>query len=119
MSQLRSAGLDRRRFLAVGGVVGAGAVLAACTSNEPDTPAAENNGAAAAPAGDHAAPGKEVKNGFSGPKGNHGWIAAISKNAEAQAKKYSDVTYEPVEATNEVTKQISSIATLIAQKVTS
>ena len=55
----------------------------------------------------NAAPGKEVTIGFSGPQGDHGWIAAISKNAEAQAKKYSDVTYEPVEATNEVTKQIA------------
>ncbi len=119
MSDLRSAGLDRRRFLAVGGVVGAGAVLAACTSNEPDTPAAENNGQAAAPAGDNAAPGKEVTIGFSGPQGDHGWIAAISKNAEAQAKQYSDVSYQPVEATNEVTKQISSIETLIAKKVNS
>ena len=118
MSHLRSAGLDRRRFLAVGGVVGAGAVLAACTSNTPDTPDAQND-AAAAPAGDNAAPGKEVTIGFSGPQGDHGWIAAISKNAEAQAKKYSDVTYEPVEATNEVTKQISSIETLIAKKVSS
>jgi ribose transport system substrate-binding protein len=119
MTDLRSAGLDRRRFLAVGGVVGAGAVLAACTSNTPDTPAAQDNGQAAAPAGDNAAPGKEVTIGFSGPQGDHGWIAAISKNAEAQAKKYSDVTYEPVEATNEVTKQISSIETLIAKKVSS
>jgi ribose transport system substrate-binding protein len=118
MTDLRSAGLDRRRFLAVGGVVGAGAVLAACTSNTPDTPDAQND-AAAAPAGDNAAPGKEVTIGFSGPQGDHGWIAAISKNAEAQAKKYSDVTYEPVEATNEVTKQISSIETLIAKKVSS
>ena len=58
----------RRRFLAVGAVVGAGALLAACTSNEPDTPAAENNGQAAATAGDNAAPGKKVTIGFSGPR---------------------------------------------------
>ena len=80
MTDLRSAGLDRRRFLAVGGVVGAGAVLAACTSNTPDTPDAQND--AAAPAGDNAAPGKEVTIGFSGPQGDHGWIAAISACCE-------------------------------------
>ena len=118
MTDLRPAGLDRRRFLAVGGVVGAGAVLAACTSNEPDTPA-DNSGQVAVGGNDNAAPGETVTIGFSGPQGDHGWIAAISKNAEAQAKEYSDVTYQPVEATNEVTKQISSIETLIAKKVNS
>lgn len=116
MTDLLPAGLNRRRFLAVGGVVGAGAVLAACTSNEPDTPA-DNSGQVAAGGNDNAAPGQNVTIGFSGPQGDHGWIAAISKNAEAQAKRYADVKFEPVEATNEVTRQISSIETLIAKKV--
>src|SRR5690242_1683348 len=48
MSDLRTAGLDRRRFLAVGGLVGAGAVLASCTSNDPDTAGNNNEGQAAA-----------------------------------------------------------------------
>jgi hypothetical protein len=42
MTDLRSTGLDRRRFLAVGGVVGAGALLAACTCNEPPTPSTDS-----------------------------------------------------------------------------
>jgi ribose transport system substrate-binding protein len=118
MSDLRTAGLDRRRFLAVGGLVGAGAVLASCTSNDPDTAGNNNEGQAAAVGNnDNAAAGKEVTIGFSAPQADHGWIAAISKNAEDQAKKFSDVTFEPVEATNEVTRQISSVETLIAKKV--
>src|SRR6185312_13143253 len=119
MSDLRTAGLDRRRFLAVGGLVGAGAVLASCTSNDPDTAGNNNNEGQAAAVGnnDNAAAGKEVTIGFSAPQADHGWIAAISKNAENQAKKFSDVTFEPVEATNEVTRQISSVETLIAKKV--
>ena len=119
MSDLRTAGLDRRRFLAVGGLVGAGAVLASCTSNDPDTAGNNNNEGQAAAVGnnDNAAAGKEVTIGFSAPQADHGWIAAISKNAEDQAKKVSDVTFEPVEATNEVTRQISSVETLIAKKV--
>ena len=119
MSDLRTAGLDRRRFLAVGGLVGAGAVLASCTSNDPDTAGNNNNEGQAAAVGnnDNAAAGKEVTIGFSAPQADHGWIAAISKNAEDQAKKFSDVTFEPVEATNEVTRQISSVETLIAKKV--
>ena len=117
MSDLRPAGLDRRRFLAVSGVVGAGALLAACTSNEPEAPAAENNGQVGAGSNDNVAPGETVTIGFSAPQADHGWIAAISKNAEAQAKRYSDVKFQAVEATNEVTRQISSVETLIADKV--
>jgi ribose transport system substrate-binding protein len=117
MSDLPNAGLDRRRFLAVGGAVGAGAFLAACTSNKPDTPAANSGGQVGTGNNDNAAAGKAVTIGFSGPQGDHGWIAAISKNAEAQAKRFSDVTFKPVEATNEVTRQISSVETLIADKV--
>ncbi len=115
MTDLRSAGLDRRRLLAVGGVAGAGALLAACTGNDPAPSTGQVGGGNNA----NAAPGQTVTIGFSGPQGDHGWIAAISKNAEAQAKLYSDVKFEPVEATNEVTRQISSIETLIAKKVNS
>ena len=115
MSEARSAGVNRRSFLAGGATLGAGALLAACTSNEP---AGTNNDAAAgAPAGDNAQPGKAVTIGFSAPAADHGWIAAITKNADAQAKRYSDVTFKPVEATNEVTRQISSVETLITDKV--
>jgi ribose transport system substrate-binding protein len=116
MSDLRSTGFDRRRFLAVGGVVGAGALLAACTGNDPE-PAAGGNEQAAVGNNDNAAPGTKVTIGFSGPQSDHGWIAAISKNAADSAKRFTDVTFEPVEATNEVTRQISSVETLIAKKV--
>ena len=116
MSDLSTTGLGRRRFLALGGAVGAGTILAACTSNDPDTPAA-SSGQVGTGNNDNAAAGKAVTIGFSGPQADHGWIAAISKNANDQAKRFSDVTFKPVEATNEVTKQISSIETLISQKV--
>ena len=116
MSDLTTTGLGRRRFLALGGAVGAGTILAACTSNEPDAPAADSGQVGAAD-NDNAAAGKAVTIGFSGPQSDHGWIAAISKNAEAQAKRYQDVTFKPVEATNEVTRQISSVETLISDKV--
>ena len=115
MSDSRT-GFDRRRFLAVGGVVGAGAVLAACTSNDPDT-AADAPAQAAVGNNDNSAPGTKVTIGFSAPQADHGWIAAISKNAADSAKRFTDVTFEPVEATNEVTRQISSVETLIAKKV--
>jgi ribose transport system substrate-binding protein len=103
--------------LAVGSLVGAGALLTACTSNEP--PAADTNSGqqSAAANNANAAPGQTVTIGFSAPQADPGWIAAISKNAETQAKRYTDVKFQPVEATNEVTRQISSVETLIADKV--
>jgi ribose transport system substrate-binding protein len=115
VSELGSVGVGRRGFLAGGAALGATALLAGCTSN--DTPGASNSQAAAAPAGDNAKPGKNVTIGFSAPQADHGWIAAISKNAQSQAKLFSDVKFEPVEATNDVTRQISSIETLIDKKV--
>jgi ribose transport system substrate-binding protein len=116
MTERRSTGVNRRSFLAGGATLGAGALLAGCTSNEPAS-GNNNNAAPAAPANDNAKPGKTVTIGFSAPQADHGWIAAITKNAGTQAKTYSDVKFEPVEATNDVTKQISSIETLIDKKV--
>lgn len=116
MSDLRTSGFDRRRFLAVGGVVGAGVLLTACTGNDPDD-TSDSNSQAAVTDNDNSAPGTKVTIGFSAPQADHGWIAAISKNATDSAKRFTDVTFEPVEATNEVTRQISSVETLIAKKV--
>jgi ribose transport system substrate-binding protein len=109
--------LGRRGFLSVTLAAGAGAALAACTSNTPPPAAAPapagNSGAAAAPA----APGRPVTIGFSAPAADHGWIAAIASNAEAQAAKYPDVTFAPVNPTNDITQQIAAIDTLINRKV--
>jgi ribose transport system substrate-binding protein len=105
---------SRRNLLFGGAVVAAGGLAAACTGNEPEsTPAAQagNNG------GENDKPGKKVTIGFSAPAADHGWIAAITKNAEAQAKRYSDVTWKPVEPTNDINQQISAVESLIAAKV--
>jgi ribose transport system substrate-binding protein len=108
--------LGRRGFLAGAVAVGAGAALAACTSNTPPpaaAPAPAGGNTAAAPA----APGRPVTIGFSAPAADHGWIAAIAANAQAEAAKYPDVTYAPVNPTNDITQQIAAIDTLINQKV--
>jgi ribose transport system substrate-binding protein len=115
MAQLGTGGLDRRRFLLGGAAVGAGALLAGCTSNE-RAPAGEGAGVKAA-AGSNAEPGTQVTIGFSAPAADHGWIGAITKNAQDQAKQYSDVTLEATEGTNDVQQQISAVRTLIDKKV--
>jgi ribose transport system substrate-binding protein len=107
-------GVGRRRFLTGTAAAGAGAVLAACTnrSDKSEASAQATSGAAGA----SSSPGKHVTIGFSSPGADHGWQAAIIKNAKAQAGKWSDVTLELVEAHSSSEEQRGHIETLIAKK---
>jgi ribose transport system substrate-binding protein len=106
--------LARRRFLFGAGALGASAVLVGCTSNESG---ADQPQQVAQGGGDNAAKGKQVTIGFSAPAADHGWIAAITKNAQAQAEQFEDVTFKATEGTNDVNQQISQVETLINEKV--
>lgn len=107
----RSAGrFGRRGFLLGGATLGAGTVLAACTGNDDDS---DNSNNVSQGGRDNAQEGKSVTIGFSVPAADHGWIAAITKNGEDQAKVFNDVTLNAVEATNDVQEQIAAIETLI------
>ncbi|MEW2114083.1 substrate-binding domain-containing protein [Streptomyces sp. NPDC005474] len=104
---------SRRGLLFGTAAVGAGVLLTGCTSNEPDgEPAAVDDRPAAADT-----PGKAVTIGFAGPQADHGWLNAINDNAKSQAKKYSDVTLEITEGSNDTAAQIGQIETLINKKV--
>ncbi|RZQ64146.1 substrate-binding domain-containing protein [Amycolatopsis suaedae] len=107
--------LGRRGFLIGAGALGAGALVAGCTSNE--APAANNNQPVAQGSGNNAQPGNPVTIGFSAPAADHGWMAAMTKNAKAQAEKFSEVTFRATEGTNDVNQQISQVETLINAKV--
>jgi ribose transport system substrate-binding protein len=104
--------ISRRRIVFGGAAVGAGALLTACTSNTPD------NGAQVKTGDDdkNAAAGAKVVIGFSAPAADHGWIAAITNNAKAQAAEYSDVELRAVAAGADAAAQRAALATLIAQK---
>ncbi|WP_203829557.1 substrate-binding domain-containing protein, partial [Actinoplanes palleronii] len=107
--------ITRRRALFGGAAVTAGVALSACTSNDPGTDAqvktdtSDNANAAA---------GSKVIIGFSAPAADHGWIAAITNNAKAQAAAYADVELRSVAAGADAAAQRSALATLIAQKPT-
>ncbi|GAA2093995.1 substrate-binding domain-containing protein [Actinomadura alba] len=107
--------LNRRGLLIGGAVVGAGALAAACTGNDPEESTPSQQSVAAG--GDNDKAGKQVTIGFSAPAADHGWIAAIAKNAAAQAKQYSDVTFRAVEPTNDINQQIAAVDSLISAKV--
>lgn len=106
--------LARRRFLFGAGALGAGALVVGCTSN---TPANAGSEPVAAGGADNAKPGKQVTIGFSGPAADHGWLAAITKNAQAQADTFEDVTLNATEGTNDNNQQIAHVETLINDKV--
>jgi ribose transport system substrate-binding protein len=116
MSKINS-DLSRRRLLFGGAAVGAGALLTACTSNEA-APTTAQTKAADTSGGGNAAPGTKVTIGFSAPAADHGWIAAITNNAKAQAATFSDVEFKSVEAGADAAAQRAALSTLIAQKPT-
>jgi ribose transport system substrate-binding protein len=110
--------LGRRGFLVGAGALGAGVALAGCTSNNDKSDAAATKPANVGAAGtDNDKPGKAITIGFSAPEADHGWIGAITANAKSTAGRYSDVTLEAVEGTNDVNQQISQVETLISKKV--
>jgi ribose transport system substrate-binding protein len=108
--------VGRRGFLLGGAALGAGAVLTACTSNTTDNEPAASQANVGGAGGDNAQPGKAVTIGFSAPAADHGWIAAITRNAQAQAGTFSDVTLKATEGTNDVNQQIAQVETLINSK---
>ncbi|MFG3408445.1 substrate-binding domain-containing protein [Streptomyces sp. NPDC048142] len=103
---------SRRGLLFTTAAVSAGALLTACTSNEPKKTEPAGTGA---PADDK--PGKAVTIGFAGPQADHGWLNAINVNATSRAKTYSDVTLEITEGSNDTATQIGQVKTLINKKV--
>ncbi|GAA1594796.1 substrate-binding domain-containing protein [Actinoplanes couchii] len=109
------ASINRRGLLFGGAAVGAGALLTACTSNEAAPTAAQTKAVDAA-AGGNAAPGEKVVIGFSAPAADHGWLAAITTNAKAQAATFSDVEFKSVESGSDAAAQRAALSTLLAQK---
>lgn len=91
-----------------------GVALTACTGNTPQNQGGGDQGGVKV-ANDE--PGKKVVIGFSAPAADHGWMAAISNAAKAEAGKYSDVELRVVEGTNDVNFQISQVETFINDKV--
>ncbi|MFD8075917.1 substrate-binding domain-containing protein [Streptomyces sp. NPDC059718] len=104
---------SRRGLLFGAAAVSAGAALTACTSNEPKK---ADTAATKAPAADDK-PGTPVTIGFAGPQADHGWLNAINQNAKDRAAKYSEVTLEITEGSNDTAAQIGQIQTLINKKV--
>ncbi len=113
MSNTQLPGLGRRGFLFGTAAIGAGALLTACTNNSDSS----NKQAVVGAGGDNATPGKAVTIGFAAPAADHGWIAAITNNAKAQAKTFEDVTLNAVEGSNDVNTQVTQMQQLVSDGV--
>lgn len=112
MAQQPGDRIDRRSFLLGSATIGASAMLVGCTGND-DRDAASS----VDQAGNDKREGKELTIGFSAPPADHGWLAAINKNAAAQAEKYPEVTFHPTGGTRDVNLQISQVEKLLADGV--
>jgi ribose transport system substrate-binding protein len=106
----------QRRLTLTAAALSAVALLAGCTGNTPEAAPS-----AAAPAGggggSNDEPGDTVRIGFSAPAADHGWMAAITNGARAQADQLSDVDLVVAEGTNDVNTQISQVETFINEGV--
>lgn len=119
MSSIRT---FRRGALALVSAAALGLTAAACTSNEAPAPTETTDTAPATDTGtgggnDNDAPGDKVVIGFSAPAADHGWMGAITKAAQAEAAKHTDVELRLAEGTNDVSLQISQIEGFINDKV--
>ncbi|MFN2538731.1 MAG: substrate-binding domain-containing protein [Mycobacteriales bacterium] len=60
--------------------------------------------------------GKHVTIAFSAPAADHGWLAALTKNAKAQASTYKDITFIATEGAADAAAQVAQVESLIARK---
>ncbi|MGY1822751.1 substrate-binding domain-containing protein [Geodermatophilus sp. SYSU D00079] len=97
-------------------LVGAGALIAGCTSNTPEESSGGGGGGNNA-ASSNDETGDTVTIGFSAPAADHGWMAGITEAARAAAEEYEDVELQVAEGTNDVGTQISQVETFINQGV--
>jgi len=114
--------LNRRQQRLCGGLAAIllGFTTAACESGDDDDDAADSGqedtgNAAEDNGGDEGGSGGTVKIAFSAPGADHGWLAAITENAEAEAAEYDDVEFVLLEGTNDSAAQVSQVEQLIAE----
>lgn len=59
---------------------------------------------------------RKIKIAFSAPGADHGWTAAVTNMAKAQAEKYDDIEFQLLDGTNDSAAQVAQIESLISQK---
>jgi ribose transport system substrate-binding protein len=100
------------RFVGVAAVTAL--ALTACESGDDDDTSSEEESGAAEEGGTVES-GETIKIAFSAPGADHGWLAAITANAEAEAERHDDVDFVLLEGTNDSAAQVAQVEQLIAE----
>lgn len=91
-------------------------LLGACESGDDDEAsedeAAEEGGGAE---GGGVEEGETITIAFSAPGADHGWLAAITENAEEEAARHDDVDFVLLEGTNDSASQVAQVEQLMAE----
>ena len=108
---------NRRQQRLIGLVAVVALGMAACESGDDDSDEASDSGSASAPAegGATVEEGETIKIAFSAPGADHGWLAAITENAEEEAAQFDDVEFVLLEGTNDSAAQVSQVEQLMAE----
>ena len=86
---------------------------ASASGTEEDSETASTTDTGSESDGESSAGGETVRIAFSAPGADHGWLAAITENAEAAAAEHPDVELILLEGTNDSNTQISQVEQLI------
>jgi ribose transport system substrate-binding protein len=97
------------------GVLALMLVLTACESGDDDGAGTDGDEATGGQEEGEAGGDGTVRIAFSAPGADHGWLAAITENARAEAEEYDDVELILTEGTNDSAAQRSQVESLIAQ----
>src|SRR5262245_17153593 len=103
----------QHRLIAVLAVVAL--ALTACESGDDDEASDSGSGSDSGSEGATVEEGETVKIAFSAPGADHGWLAAITENAEAEAAEFDDVEFVLLEGTNDSAAQVSQVEQLMAE----
>jgi ribose transport system substrate-binding protein len=108
---------NRRQRRLTGGiaVLLLGLTTAACESGDDDDAGSDDSGEEAQSNDEGGGDGGTVKIAFSAPGADHGWLAAITENAEAEAAEFDDVELVLLEGTNDSAAQVSQVEQLMAE----
>jgi ribose transport system substrate-binding protein len=110
--------MTRTRWNRLFGGVAVAALLmaAACESGDDDDDAGGGgDGGGEESGGGNVESGETINIAFSAPGADHGWLAAVTENAEAEAAEWDDVEFTLLEGTNDSAAQVAQVEQLIAE----
>jgi ribose transport system substrate-binding protein len=107
--------MARRQHQIIGVLAVTALLFTACESGDDDDDAAPAGGGDESGGDSGGQDDGPVTIAFSAPGADHGWLAAITENAEAEAAEFDDVEFVLLEGTNDSAAQVSQVEQLIAE----